>query len=188
MITSGDWLNPTRATGITAYAIAAACCGLAWSRTKTRPGALRLATVLTLIESVLLLDMIFNWRWMLHQLFMDLAQSAHEYDVRRIPQAIVVTILGVLLIVGLLAVRRWLGGRPGASLAVSGALLSLVLWCVEVVSLHQVDHILYHSLGKLMAVSLLWILASGMTSIGILLDSYRVGRSVEISRGRSAAW
>jgi len=90
----------------------------------------------------------------------------------------------VLLVVGLLAIRRLSGGRPGASLAVSGALLSLILWCIEVVSLHQVDHILYHSLGGLMAVSLLWILASLMTSIGILLDSSRDRRAVKISKGR----
>jgi len=185
MIASGDWLTPTRATGIAAYATAAACCAIAWRRTERRPREFPFAMVLTLVESLLLLDLIFNWRWMLHQVFMDLALSAHEYDVRRIPQRIVVTILLVLLVVGLLAVRRLPGGRPGASLAVSGALLSLILWCVEVVSLHQVDHILYQSLGPVMAVSLLWILACLMTSIGILLDSYRDRRAVTISKGRS---
>jgi len=51
-------------------------------------------------------------------------------------------------------------------------LLSVVVWCVEVVSLHAVDHILYHSIGKWMVVSALWILACFMTSIGILFVSH----------------
>ncbi len=143
--------------------------------------------ILTLIESLLLMDMIFNWRWMLHQLFMDLAQSAKEYDVRRMPQVIVVTLLVGLLLIGLFVARRFFRGRAAASLAVSGALLSVILWCVEVVSLHQVDHVLYHQLGKLMAVTLLWVLASLMTSIGILLDSYGNRRTVKGSQGRSPA-
>jgi hypothetical protein len=45
------------------------------------------------------------------------------------------------------------------------------LWCTEVISLHAVDDVLNHPLGKIMAVSLLWIVASLMTSAGMLFIS-----------------
>jgi hypothetical protein len=169
MITSQEWLNPTRATGLVAYGAAVTCCGIAWIRTKARRAS-QLAAVLMLIESALLLDMAFNWRWKLHQALMDFAIRKHEYAQRGIPQLAAVTFLGGLLLFGLLVSCRSFRGRGTTLLAVSGAVLSRVLWCIEVVSRHAVDHVLYHSVGGVMAVSVLWILSCGMTSIGILVD------------------
>jgi hypothetical protein len=174
MITSGEWLNPTRAVGLLAYGTATICCGIAWMRAKGRNHDGRLPAFLMLIEGVLLLDIAFDWRWMLHQFAMDFAQHRHEYQLRREPQFIAIVVLAALLLSGLLVVRRFFPGGGGASLAVSGVLLSLVLWCTEVVSLHAVDHVLYHPLGKIMAVSLLWILACLMTSIGTLSGYHSV--------------
>jgi hypothetical protein len=170
MITSGEWLNPTRAVGLLAYGTATTCCGIAWMRAKIRRQDGHLALLLMLIESVLLMDIAFNWRWMLHQLLVDFAQSKHEYGLRKEPQFIAVVILAALLLLGLLAVRRFFRGR-GTALALSGVVLSLALWCTEVVSLHEVDHVFYHRLGPIMAVSLLWIVACLMTSRGILIES-----------------
>jgi hypothetical protein len=172
MITIGEWLNPTRAIGLLSYGTAATCCGIAWVRNKVQRRDWRVAALLTLIESTLLLDIVFDWRWRLHQLLMETAQRAHEYQIRRIPQLIALIILTGVLLLGLLRVRRLFRDRVGTSLAASGVLLSLVLWGTEVVSLHQVDHVLYFRLGKIMAVSLLWTLACLMTSIGILSVSY----------------
>jgi hypothetical protein len=172
MIASGEWLNPTRAVGLLAYGTATTCCGIAWIRAKNSGRDWRLAALLMLIESMLLLDIAFNWRWMLHDLGMTVAQRVHEYDFRRVPQSIVVILLGALLVLGLFAALRFFRGRPGAFLAVVGALLSLVLWCVEAVSLHAVDHVLYHLVGKWMVVCALWILACSMTSVGVLLVSH----------------
>jgi hypothetical protein len=168
MTTIGEWLNPTRTVGLIAYGTAVTCCGIAWVREKNQRQDWRLAALLTLIESTLLLDIAFNWRWMLHRFLMDIAQGAHIYQVRTIPQLIALIILVGLSFLGLLAIRRSSRGRGGTRLAVSGVLFSLVLWFTEVVSLHQVDHVLYHRLGKIMAVTLLWILACLMTSIGML--------------------
>ena len=171
MIASEEWLTPTRATGIAAYAAAMACCGIAWARTRRLRTVSQLAALLTAIEGALVLDMVFNWRWMLHQQLMDLAQSWHEYDMRRSPQVIAIAILAVLLLVGVLSALRILRRRTGALLAVSGVLLSLVVWCTEVVSLHALDHVLYHLLGPWMIVSLVWVFACLMTSVGILIDA-----------------
>jgi hypothetical protein len=171
MIASGEWLTATRASGIVSYGIALTCCGIAWARTRGELTVSRIAAWLTAIEGILLLDMIFNSRWILHQLLLDFAQSWHEYDLRRLPQVIVVAMLTGILFVGLFAVLRLFRERMGTLLALSGALLSLVTWCIEVVSLHQVDAVLYHPIGRLMAVSIVWIAACTMTSVGILIDS-----------------
>jgi hypothetical protein len=162
-------VNPTHAIGLAAYGTAVICSGIAWIRTKTSRVS-QLAAVLMLIESALLLDMAFNWRWKLHQALMDFAMRKHEYAQRALPQLIVVTLLGALLLFGWFIAWRSFHGRGTTLLAVSGTLLSLVLWCIEVVSLHAVDHALYYSVGGVMAVTLLWLLACTMTSIGILLD------------------
>lgn len=171
MITSHEWLNPTRATGLAAYGTASACCGITWIRMKARRKPSRLAAVLMLIESALLLDIAFDWRWKLHDALADSARRMNEYAVRGVPQRVTLALLGLLLLFALLATRRSFPGRMSAQLAVSGVLLSLVVWCVEVVSLHSVDHVLYSLSGRLMVVGLLWILSCAMTSIGISLDS-----------------
>lgn len=171
MTTIEGWLTPTRAVGLLAYGSAVTCCCIAWVRLKDQARDWRLAALLTFIESTLLLDIAFNWRWKLHQLLMDIAQGAHEYQGRRIPQLIVLIFLGGLLFLGLLATRRFSRGIRGTRLAVSGVLLSLALWCTEVVSLHQVDHVLYYRFGNIMSVALLWILACLMASIGMLSHS-----------------
>jgi hypothetical protein len=174
MITSGAWLTPTRASGLAAYGTAVACCGIAWFKANNRRKDLRLAAPLTVIEGALLLDIIFNWRWMLHDLAAVLAQRAHDYDFRGPPQELLDALLLILLLFGWVSVFRKFSGRIGPLLAVSGVLLSLVLWCVEVVSLHAVDSILYHLAGKVMVVGLLWILAAIMVSVGILIDSRKL--------------
>jgi hypothetical protein len=177
MIPSEAWLSPTRATGIAAYAVAAACSAIAWARAHGMQVVSKLAASLTVIESLLLIDMIVNARWILHDMFATAAQRRHEYDLRHLPQSLVVAVLVGILLMGLIYTARLYRARIGAILAVSGALLSLVTWCIEVVSLHQVDAILYHPVGNLMAVSLGWVLASLLTSVGILIDARQPFRS-----------
>jgi hypothetical protein len=181
MIASGNWLSPTRASGLVAYGAAVICCGLAGIRARDRRGASRLALVLMAIDGLLLLDIAFDWRWKLHGLVGGYAQGHHEYEMRRLPQLIALVLLTGVLLLGLFAALRIFRNRMGTLLAVSGVLLSLITWCVEVVSLHAVDHILYHTLGKVMVVGFVWILACLMTAVGVLIDSqqFRAERHVK---------
>src|ERR1700677_184865 len=103
MIASDEWLTPTRATGIAAYLVATTCCCIAWARTRHLLNISRLAAFLAAIEAALLLDMVFNLRWWIHQQLMDLAQQRQEYEMRRSPQLIAIVILAVLLMVGLVS-------------------------------------------------------------------------------------
>ena len=180
-----EWLgrNPTRAAGVAAYSVAMACCVFAWSQAKGDPAKSRFAALLTACDGLLLLDMVFNVRWTLHQLFMDEATAMALYASRRGPQTVVLIALAGIFLFGLRVVSRKLRGRGGAILAASGALLSVSLWCTEVVSLHAVDHILYHSIGNLMTVSLLWILACMLTSIGVLVESKTVREGARVYPG-----
>ncbi len=178
MINIAQWLesNPTRTTGIAAYSVALVFCIFAWSRARGDAAQSRLAALLALCESCLLIDMVFNIRWKIHEFFMDKAAQLAVYASRRGPQTLVLVVLLVVFIYGLRSASQRFRGRAGALLAVSGALLSVTLWCTEAVSLHAVDHILYQPVGKLFAVSFLWVFAGLMTSIGILIES-RADRS-----------
>jgi hypothetical protein len=171
MIANGEWLTPTRASGIAAYGVAVTSCGIAWARARGARNVRKIAAWLTAIESVLLLDMIVDGRWVLHQFFVNTAQNQHEYGLRRLPQVILVTFFLAILFVSLYLSLRLLRAKIGGLLAVSGALLSLITWCIEVVSLHQVDAVLYHQVWRFMVVSLVWIGGCLMTSVGILFES-----------------
>jgi hypothetical protein len=51
--------------------------------------------------------------------------------------------------------------------AVAGAWLSLACWFVEVISLHEVDIVLYYRVCGFMVIALIWLLLGAMTAIGI---------------------
>jgi hypothetical protein len=178
MISIATWLesSPTQTTGVAAYSIALACCIFAGSRARGDVAKARLAALLAFCEGCLLIDMVFNIRWHIHQYFMDRATQLALYATRRGPQAVVLIVLLVAFIFGLRLAGQKFRGRSGAFLAVSGALLSVSLWCTEAVSLHAVDHILYHPIGKWLPVSFIWVLGCLMTSFGILVESKAVRR------------
>jgi hypothetical protein len=179
MITIAEPLDLTRLCGIAAYGSAALACAAAWAGARRAGTSLRLALVLALIDVVLLLDMVFNWRWMLHQIFVDTATRENVYGQRRGPQqAALILLLVVFLAVCALPLRR-LRGRGGAILAAWGAIFAAGLWLVEIISLHQVDHILYHTVGPIFSVAFLWIAAGLITSIGILIEARRVIQAAE---------
>jgi hypothetical protein len=166
-----DWLTLTRVSGLAAYGVALTCSAIAWLRTRRSQAASSLAARLTMMEGLLLIDMIVDGRWMLHRALTGAAQRRHDYDLRRLPQSIGIAVLVAILFVALLYVLRTYHRRIGALLAISGVLLSLFTWCVEVVSLHAVDALLYHPVGRGMVISLVWMLACLMTAVGILIDA-----------------
>ena len=178
MIANGEWLTPTRAVGIAAYGMAVTSCGFVWARVRGAQNVRKIAAWLTVIEGGLLLDIVFNGRWIMHQFFIDIAQDQNEYNLRRLPQVILVTFFLALLFVSLYFCLRLLRAKIGALLAVSGALLSLITWSIEVVSLHQVDAVLYHQVWGFMVVSFIWMSGCLMTSAGILFESCRANAAI----------
>jgi hypothetical protein len=60
----------------------------------------------------------------------------------------------------------------GIVFAVLCAFLSLVCWCVEVISLHEVDAVLYHKTAEVMTVALIWLALSAITAVSIHKNKY----------------
>lgn len=168
MIPMGEWANPTRLVGVSVYLTGTICCVVASQRNQVSS---RLSQKLAAVEGILLLDILFDWRWKLHDFLQQLAVRDNLYEGRRDWQ--IVALIGLLMAFCALAwwTLRSLRGRPGALLAVNGALLSVVCWCSEVVSLHDVDVEYYRLHGPFMMVSLFWVFGALMTSFGVLSDA-----------------
>ena len=164
-------LDPTRIIGLIACLFALVSCGIAWAIVRGAAHRGRLAAALAVFEAALFLDMAFNVRWQLHDLLENEAIARSLYGQRFGPQHVALSLIGCALAAGMgLALWR-LRGRAGASLAVCGGILSLSCWCVEVISLHAVDAVLYRTVHGVMFVSLIWIVCSLMTGVGILWDA-----------------
>jgi len=123
--------------------------------------------VLTFIHTLLFLDMAFNLRWHLHGALVDAAVAAHVYQSRTKPQTVALAVLGVCLLLVSLAVVRRQSRSKGALLALLGTWMALASWCMEVISLHRVDVVLYETKGPFMPVVIIWILVGLMTTVGI---------------------
>lgn len=172
MVSTAGLLNPTRMIGLTAYAFALVSCAIAWVRGHRYRNRRRLAAILTALEAALFLDSVCNGRWLLHNSLARLAMANHLYGERSGPQHIALDILGSAVAVGI-GFALWLfRGRPGASLAATGGILSLGCWWVEVISLHAVDSLLYRRVDGVMLVRLVWAGCSLMMGVGILWDTF----------------
>ena len=84
----------TRGIGLLGYTASTAACAWAWRRTAQKRAWLTLA----FLQLFLLLDLIFNWRWKLHDRVVGLAMADSVYDERRWPQKIVLALVLVLMI------------------------------------------------------------------------------------------
>jgi hypothetical protein len=167
------WSNPTQIIGLTANLLAMVSCGVAWAKVSGAPHRRRLAAILAILEAALFVDMLFNGRWKLHDLLAGEAMATGFYAGRTDPQIAVLCLLAGSALAGMGFIVWRLRKRPGASLAACGGFLSLTCWCVEVVSLHAVDAMLYQRFHGFMAVSLVWVTCALMTGLGILWDTSR---------------
>jgi hypothetical protein len=163
----------TRKVGLSSFGIALLCSGIAWLRNlqKARRGAW-FAVLLMLAEGFFFLDMIYEWRWLLHDSLQWSFMVRGLYGQRHWFQIACLVLLGVLLVFGFRAVMRKLRGCAGARLAAGGLLLSVGCWCVEVISLHATDHVLYSVDSGLMTVAYLWILGTLLVVVGMVMDAW----------------
>jgi hypothetical protein len=131
----------------------------------TRMG--RLAALLAILEWGLFLDMVFNERWLLHELLDNEAMAKNLYCLRVGPQVAAMVLLSTVETVAMGWALVSLRDRRGASVAVCGAIISISCWCAEVISLHAVDTVFHSSLRGIMLVSLGWVVGALMTGVGI---------------------
>lgn len=170
MMAGYEWFSPTRTTGLLSYAISFGACAWAWSAERRQGRAGGIYLLLTGLQLGLVLDMAFDLRWKLHELFMTRAMELHVYGERRDPQLVALILLGGVSAVCVVWILRRFRGRPGLAVAISGTLLSIGLWCCEILSYHFMDHVLYSMVGELMLVSFLWLGLAMTTCYGIWRD------------------
>jgi hypothetical protein len=174
MISIRGGLNPTQFIGLSTCSFAFVCCVIAWIGGRGFPALRRFAAMLAVLEAALLLDMAFSGRWLLHDWLESEAHARDLYDLRAGLQSAALCFLGGCIAAGIAWTLWRLRGEPGASLAACGGILSLGTWCVEVVSLHAVDRVLYRTFDGVMCVTLIWIVGALMTGAGILWEMLAV--------------
>jgi hypothetical protein len=141
-----------------------------WLRGRGATDRGRLAAFLALLDAALLVDLAFNGRWLLHDYLENVAIAHGVYMQRYGPQVAALGLLGFGLVAGIRLAFLRLKGRPGACLALCGGIVSFLCWCMEVISEHAVDAVMYHQIKGVMLVSLIWVAGSLMTGVGILWD------------------
>jgi len=153
----------TRGIGLLGYTASTAACAWAWRRTAQKRAWLTLA----FLQLFLLLDLIFNWRWKLHDRVVGLAMADSVYDERRWPQKIVLALVLVLMIALALRLRRHFQRRGGLTIAVVATILSVALRLTELISWHKSDTILHWPIAGAMVVTFLWFGLGIATAAGV---------------------
>lgn len=161
-------VSSTRGIGLLGYAAAFAACAFAWQKRVEKKTWLSL----TLIQLLLLFDLVFNWRWEIHDRVVAFALADNVYDERRWPQKIVLAIVFVTMLV--LALRLWrrFRHRGGTSLAIVATVLSVALRLAELISWHKSDTILHRPIAGGIVVNFLWFGLGIATAIGAWLALY----------------
>jgi hypothetical protein len=170
------WWPVTRWIGIAAYSGTSLYCVLTWLKARRHHppsgfGVARLASSLAMIEFLLALDMIFEWRIALHNFGAGLFMKYNLYNQRQPIQIALLFILGCVLLFALGRACRLFHARGGSLLAVSGLSMSLTLWLMEIISLHQTDSGLYHLVNDVMVIAFLWVLACSLTLLGVGIEA-----------------
>jgi len=161
----------TQSIGLCADLLATTSCGIAWFRARNRSRKISLPVVTTVAEFALLIDMALDIRLRLHALIDREATLQGVYARRHWIQWPALFVLGIIAgAVTATAVWRF-RRRIGAVLTICGLVVSLTCWCMEVISLHATDSLLYSPLGKTMNIAAFWVVGALATSAGIFIDS-----------------
>jgi hypothetical protein len=166
-----EWFSPTRATGIAADIASFLACGWGWWNSRQRSVSCRPFALLATVQLYLVLDMVFNWRWMLHDFGAQAATLLGLYSLRRSPQLAALGLLFLLTIFLSILILHRFRSRIGLGVAAISTSLAFGLSCCESISFHYVDVVLYHFIGRIMMVALLWASLALMTCIGVWMDS-----------------
>lgn len=176
MALNHEWLSPTLAIGIVADSASLLACGWSCWNSHIKSVSYRPFAVLALLQFCLVLDMIFNWRWKLHDVGAQAAMFLGLYSLRRSPQLAALIILLLLFVCLAVLILRKVRPRIGLGLAASCTSLSLGLCFCESISYHYVDLVLYHFVGKVMVIALVWAGLASLTCLGVWIDSAAINR------------
>lgn len=165
------------AIGVLCCLIAVAACIVACILARSRRQEFhgwRVLVSLTVLQTVLLVDMLFHLRWLLHNKLAGEFLIHHVYERRVGPQHLALFLVAAAASTGIWLLLKSLRGRRGAQLASCGMILWISTWITEVISLHSTDIFLHKSLAHVTVRDAVWIVSSIMISYGVLRDVRRV--------------
>ena len=169
---TNDW-NPTRALGTFSYVVTIGITALvvylcSMRRKRHDPtNDMGLWISLLLCQVALLLELQLSLRFDAGQVLRGLIQEMGLYENRRQIQAMAFAVVCIPMIsIGSLILYLVRRRATAVVLAVAGTLWSVSLFCLPLISLHTIDQMMYHHIGPVMLISLLWLIGAGMTSIG----------------------
>lgn len=165
-------LSSTRDFAAVPYLFALVSCAIGWAGDRGGSHRRRLSAILFVVEAVLLVDAILDGRLRVHRFLDSEAIARGVYGHRFGPQHAALVVLAIAAVGTSGLVLRFFRGSPGACLAAFGCILSLCLWCVEVISLHSVDSLLYSRVDGVTRAGLARAAFALMTGAAILWDAF----------------
>jgi hypothetical protein len=159
-------LDVTRVTGVLAFGAAAlACATLAISRRPRHPA---LWASLAVVQMLCAVEVLFGFRYGLHDLANGALLERGWYGSRGDWQALLLGAgVAAICALGLLAAWQSRADRY-AAVAIVGAALGVSVLLAETISLHRIDVVMYASLGPFVGLVWMWIAAASMVAAAAL--------------------
>lgn len=165
--------NPTRVLGTISFVLTAGLCGLVvylcFMRRKRRDPqhGLGMWFCLLLAQLAMVIELQLSTRFDAGQVLRSIIQDMGLYENRRQLQAMAFMVVALPLI-AVYSTFFYMLRKQGLSilLAVGGTMGSISLFCLPLISLHGVDRIMYHHIGPVMFISLLWSSCAAVTFVG----------------------
>jgi hypothetical protein len=169
---ANDW-NTTRVLGTLCYTATALLCGmvvyLCAMRRKRHDSkhGMGLWVGLLLCQVALIIELQLSMRFDAGQVLRGIIRDMNLYENRRQLQAMAFAVVSLPMI-AITSTIFYLVRRRGIAvlLAVAGTIWSVSLFCLPLISLHMVDQIMYHYIGPVMFISLMWSVGAALTFIG----------------------
>lgn len=159
------FVNLTQTVGLSAFLLAFICCAV-----RSQNGVWRVLAMLFLLFTF---ELAVETRHGARVLVNNFMQYADIYGNRGWLQVLLILILmiGLVFVFKHVVYPRLLVRSTGRQkLAVAAASLLILLFAIELVSVHAIDAILYSSIAGVMVIGWLWLLLAGVTSFLVILD------------------
>lgn len=157
--------NPTQTIGLAVFLLTFICCALHRQNKVWRS--------LAVIFLLLFCELAIEARHGVRLLVNNLMQYADIYGSRGWLQALLVLILLIgtaIFLKNVVYQRLMVRSNRRQKFAVTATSMLALLFASELISVHAIDAIFYHSVAGVMVIGWLWLLLSGFTSFLAVLD------------------
>jgi len=154
--------NPTQILGVLVFAVAAAACALAAKR--TRGPAATAWKLLAVLQLLFVAEIVLGLRHQIHGGVDAFLQDRGWYAQRQPVQLGLLAVAAVAGAAALFALLKWCRSHRAAAPAALASFAVLLLFALEMISLHAIDALLYRLIGPVMVIALLWAACAGVVA------------------------